>query len=256
MHKTIALLLVLLLLTACSDESKLEIDERDKQIEVLNETLQSMTSELDRNQRELAELNEEIVNYDTTIDNLVKQNSELQTEIENEKEEIQKLQSEIADFELVTIDKMNFESNRLSVYAYHSGFIGMGPKFNDINTYNTMIIIGYGDMDWEHEILDLTDGNTATLAIEVSGTLYDFKLGYIDWNEDYSSYEISEEIYSVEVLKDTDVFFNSVLAEGMPFELLSWKDVNGKEFTHLIGDNSLSGMSYPHIIISELVNME
>lgn len=175
------------------------------------------------------------------------------SEIEELKTELQALQEEISNASEIVNESsncscLNFVSN------YYQGKIGMGynPSNNDV--YSNLKIIGYGEFDNEtHDVVDLSGDNIATLKIDISGTLYNFVIGIIKWNSDSTSYEVTEEIARFDVISNTDILFNSILAEGIPPEIILWEDINGKKFSYLIGDTGLSGNTYPYIIISELL---
>ncbi|PKM95599.1 MAG: hypothetical protein CVU84_02010 [Firmicutes bacterium HGW-Firmicutes-1] len=238
MRKIILLMLILVLFViGCNSKEGLSEDQgiRDE-LEFAN-SLNELEVKKDKLNQTIAELNKSINTKNEEIDTL-------------------KLAISNMEIELTQQVKSNKNTN-LFVFDYTNGMIGMGENHNDTNTYNNLKIIGYNDVhSWGHDIIDLSDDETSTLAIEVSGTLYDFKIEIIEWKEDLTSYEVTKEICYFEEITNTDVLFNSILSEGLPSELLTWKDVDGKSFYYLIGDTGLSGMAFPYIIISEVADLE
>lgn len=235
------MLMVSLVLVGCSSENeKLTLELENKNFEIT--TLKNRVNELQQDSDELKKT-------------LEAKQQELLDDIESLKEENEVLKSKVTALESsVAIEQYR---DNMFVYAYNEGVIGMGFNENKLNTYQNMKIVGYGDVhSSKHDLIDLSGDDTATLSIEVSGTLYNLRIEYIVWNYEFSDYTVSSEVCHYETITDTDILFDSMLAEGLPGELLTWEDEQGKKFYFLIGDTGMSDNIYPYIIISSIADLE
>lgn len=248
MNKQIMCMLIMsLLLVGCNGESeKLTLELENKNLEITE--LENRVNELQKDSDKLKEALE-------NNKKLEAKKQDLQNDIESLNEENELLKSQVAELE----SSIQVETHRYNslVYSYDEGVIGMGINENDFDTYQNMKIIGYGDtQSWEHDLIDLSGDATASLSIEISGTLYNLRIEYIDWNDDISDYTVSSEVCHYDTITDTDILFDSTLAEGLPGELLTWEDSQGKKFYFLIHDTGLSGNINPYLIISSLADLE
>lgn len=262
------ILIVIILLTGCSNsESKYieQISKLEQQVAGLenevrsNEDLQSTIANLEKRNKELHYEIADLKNQD--IDNETKTDVDFDVDKYLELEaKVSLLESEVQRLELENDAlKGSYSSNDMTYGSinYFDGKIGLGEYSKPIESVYTLKIIGYDDASsWEHGFVDLTGEGRGNYLFEVHGTLYDFSIQYIDWDYESMIYDVREEVCYYDEIRDTDFLFNSILAEGIPSELISWKDDNGKEFYYLIGDPGLSGNVFPYIIISELVDLD
>lgn len=243
----IVIFTLVIMLTGCSsnDEELLKvIEEKNSEIEELQMTIERVTYEYEDNlntkETQMLKLETEIVDAKKTFDEHEKEYSSRIVELEEELALVHKREDISSGYNMVT--------------GYHNGRIGMGYNPDYISLYSNLMIVGYGEFELDkHKVLDLSEENTATLMIDIAGELYDFRLGYIEWDSEYKEFTMSELVYGTDKISNTSLLFNSGLAEGIPGEAILWTDETGKEFSYLIGDNSLRGDTFPYIIISELL---
>jgi len=204
------------------------------------------------------ELLQELKNANELLEQSRIQNELLIQKLEAAKIEIDIATQKLDEYEEI-INSNSYGKREKEVIAnYHNGFINVATAYvyESSNVYQKLRIIGYGEIEnFNHHIIDLSKNKVPNLSFEISGELYNFKIEKINWNDDYKGYQVEEVLCSFDTIKDSDVLMNSLLAEGIPSELLSWSDDNGKKYYYLIGDTRL-GPSWPDILISELSDLE
>jgi len=230
---------------------------KSKYIVILLVLLLSSCNRIDDNR--INHSKEELLQELKNVNELLEQ-SRTQNELLNQKLEAAKIEVDIATQKLVEYEENNSNSScsreKEVIANYHNGFINVATAYESPGVYQKLRIIGYGEIEnFNHHIIDISKNEVPNLSFEVSGELYDFKIEKINWNDDYKSYQVEEVLCSFDIIKDSDVLMNSLLAEGIPSELLSWSDDNGKKYYYLIGDTRL-GPSWPDILISELSDLE
>jgi uncharacterized protein YcfL len=250
----ITILIFVLLLSGCmsNNEGSLnEVEEKHAIIAELQMDLEQITKEyediLNAKDTQLINLQEEIDYAEKLFEEYESQSF---SKITNLEQSIVELEDELS----LVRRRLETRSGYNMITGYHDGKISMGYNPDYISLYSNLMIVGYGEFELDkHEVIDLSDDNTATLKVDIAGELYNFRLGYIEWDSEYKNFTMSELVYSIDAISNTTLLFDSVLAEGIPGEAILWTDKTGKEFSYLIGDNSLRGDTFPYIIISELL---
>jgi len=251
---SIVIFTTIILFSSCviNNEDELSvIQEKDNTIAELQMTIESINEEheqsLEIKEEQIMELQSELNEASKTYDDdLIQYSSEIQ--------ELENTIIELEESLLAVMERADSKSGYNMITGYHNGRIGMGYNPEYVSLYSDLMIIGYGEFElMKHEVLDISGDNTASIKIDIAGELYNFRLGYIEWDSEYKDFSMKEVLYSIDVISNTSILFDSVLAEGIPGEAIIWTDDTGKEFSYLIGDNSLRGDTFPYIIISELL---
>ena len=73
------------------------------------------------------------------------------------------------------------------------------------------------------------DKEGSIIKLKVFGSLYDFKIVKLEWNEKNKDFDEVKSICELEEVKNKDIIFSSMLPEGMPSEAIKWKDKDGNE---------------------------
>jgi len=86
-------------------------------------------------------------------------------------------------------------------------------------------------------------------SLIIYGEVYDFKWSSITWNEDYSAYVVTEIIEDLGDIINTRVNVHTTLPEGIPYQMISWKNSRGEIEKILL---SYDGFGYENeMIISQ-----
>lgn len=255
MYKVLVVIVgVVITLSACgtnNEETQSLIAEKDHVIAELQVTLaeinETYEDNLEAKENEIIKLQTELTKANRKYEDKTIESSSHIEVMENSMIELEEKLSAVRE-------RASHQSNYNMITGYHNGRLGMGYNPDYVSLYNNLMIIGYGEFElMKHEIVDLSADNIATITIDIAGELYNFRLGYIDWDAEYKEFTMTDLVYSADIIANTTLLFNSVLAEGIPGEAFMWTDETGKEFSYLIGDNSLRGDTFPYIIISELL---
>ena len=134
------------------------------------------------------------------------------------------------------------ELNKISFYEYNvvdytNGIIRFIENVENEHISFTLSLIGYNRefYDEPYEVIDYSGDNIATVKFKVLGSLYNFKIAKVQWNEDFTSYEELEIVCNLDEIRNKSVQFDSVLAEGYPSEVMTWENEEGESFSYLIG---------------------
>lgn len=251
---TVVILATIILLSSCATNNEEElslIEEKNNVIVELQMTLERINDEYEQS---LETKESQIIELEKELNETSKTNKDDMIQYSSKIEELENSISELEESLYTAKERAYGKSGYNMITGYSDGRIGMGYNPEYIELYSNLMIIGYGEFDLiKHEIVDLSGGNEASMKIDISGELYNFRLGYIEWDSEYKEFTMTEVVFSMDMISNTSVLFNSVLAEGIPGEAFMWTDETGKEFSYLIGDNSLRGDTFPYIIISELL---
>ena len=177
---------------------------------------------------EIKEMNEVINKQSETIN---KQNED----IENKNREIEELNTKFKESE---------EGNAIIGWTpivdnYSNGQMYLSHTINENPTYLTMTLVGYNTDSYNEssETIDFSGERGPTAKVTIVGTLYNFKIAVVSWNDDMSEYTIVEEITSFDEIENKTITFNSMLAEHFPSELIIWEDENGEQKYYPIYDD-------------------
>ncbi|MCT4612095.1 MAG: hypothetical protein N4A47_01845 [Clostridia bacterium] len=140
------------------------------------------------------------------------------------------------------------------VVDYSNGIIKFIESEKE-DDYQTLTLVGYNTefYDDQYKVVDYSGEKPANVKLRVFGTLYNLRLSNIKWDENYKTFKEFEEadnIFKIEEVTNTDVVFNSILAEGIPNEAIIWEDEDGNEFRYLLGYDGY-GFANEVIICSE-----
>lgn len=229
----------------------IELDDGMENKEKIIEELKLLNSELIQENENLLYNIEEVENSKlVTYEELVEQ-KRLVEELTKEIEEYQKV---IDDLEKSTDYIYDTEGRQIRIVGYSNGFVKYMREQEEYPTYLTHTIIGYNQGFYDgkkNEVLDFSRNRAPTIKFKVFGSMYNFKISTIIWDTNYKDYVEDQIICEMNEVRNQDIMFDSVLAEGMPNELLTWTDEDGNEFSLLIGDDNLYGFS-GSIIICDL----
>lgn len=190
----------------------------------------------DSHQKRIIAEKEAIIN-ELKIENneLIKENLDLTRSIKEEVEQTKKLSNDLIEA-LKQLD--NPPMKDMQVVDYSGGILRFIDSEIMNPTYQALTIIGYNlDLyDQKKEIIDCTkNSQVANMKFDVYGSLYNFKIATITWDKEYKNYIEDEIICEYEEVRNKEVVFNSVLAEGIPNEVLTWTDDKGIAHEYLLG---------------------
>ncbi len=241
----VVLLLVTISLTGCSRNREIENQLTEYEVKIADLEAQLTASR------------DEVSDYEMQVETLTQQKKVLDKNLSNALELNGSLREYIARLEEENEGSQGGaepnEEPRFGLYYFHSseGFLSsyVAPKSYD--TYISIDIIGYPESEeLERSILDVSGEEKPTIAFEITGILYNLKIERITWNEDLKGYTIDEEVCHYEKVTNSTLLFDSILAEGLPGELLTWEDEEGEKFYYLIHDTTMRGDVTLSMIIS------
>lgn len=100
-------------------------------------------------------------------------------------------------------------------------------------------VLGQGEFldlmhdDEERDSLHVGEGLEVS-AFEIYGTVYNFTWADITWNDDFSSYEVSEVLHTISKVTDTTVYVHAMLAETLPYQVVSFENEAGETITQTL----------------------
>jgi len=247
MRKQLALVIMIaVLITGCTSNNS-EIESMENEIKDLKYDLKDAFEKIISQEDELA-----------MKDQLLQDAAMVEDKLSFANEQVLELEKKIIDKETEFHQRLADANSRIDEFLLdmQDGRIASAIRDNVHGTYQMMTIIGYGDISKEEKnVLNISSGENASLTIAITGKLYNLKVEYIIWNEDADAYEVDRVVCEFPEISNTDVLFASVLAEGLPSELLTWEDAEGKKFYYLIGDTNMSGEADPVIIVSATTDL-
>lgn len=252
MKKLIVLLIaVTLVLSGCNRNKDLENDlvEKNTLIDTLRAELAMSMDSNNELKNKITQLEGEAKTLSDRVDKVILLNDSFKEYIK-ELEETLNEKGDSGDTEPPTPE--------YGVFFYHStnGIVSsfIAPKTFD--TYITLNILGYPDPDEKQwETLDVSGDEAPTIAFNISGKLFNLRIENIEWNDEMTDYEVLNEICHYEVVENSTILFDSMLAEGLPGELLTWENEEGEVFYYLIHDTTLRGDVKTFMIISGLTDL-
>jgi len=213
----ILLILISLLLTSCSDYNKLE-----KQIENQLNEIELSEIEIEYISIEKAELLDRIIELEMLVESSENKFDEIQIKCENQKNEIVFL-------------KENYDSE-MQIISMSNGNIGYVYTKND-QSYQNITVIGN-----EREVLEYPyivdriqfgeSGNS--LSITVLGSIYNVRFVYFEFNDKFTEKKITETVNTYDEIRNTIIDVDSLIPEGIPYEMIIWEDINGIEHSYII----------------------
>lgn len=214
---------------------------------------QLLKDEVTSLQNEIASINDsmsDVIRENEVLTESVAYQKRLNSELANNVEDYEKRIKEYEEF--ININDTN-RGESLRVVSYRNGFIKYVNDKEENPTYLTHTIIGYNqdfhDEGEEMEVIDVSRNHLPTMKFKVFGSMYNFKIATILWDESFDEYQIDEIICEFSEVRNQEIMFDSVLAEGLPNELLQWTDSEGNEYSLLLGDDNLYGFSGSILIL-------
>lgn len=113
-------------------------------------------------------------------------------------------------------------------------------------------VLGQGEFlnlmhdDEERDSLHVGEGLEVS-AFEIYGTVYNFTWSDITWNDDFSSYEVSEVLHTISKVTDTTVYVHAMLAETLPYQVVSFENEAGETITQTL---SYDGFGFNGKVVS------
>jgi len=255
------LIVITTLLTGCQKNTIAELEDQIVENEKVIEELTQANDDLSEENGALS-----IKNLDLENSIAVFEESE-SAYIQNDEEQKQMIDALTADLEqkdLFIEDLINNNGNgyttagnAIRIVSYQSGYLKYMFEDEENETHLTHTIIGY-DQDFYDagniEVLDFSGDSTATVKFKVFGSLYNFKITIGSWDNEFEHFNEETVICDIDEVRNQDVLFASILAEGMPYEQLSWTDPEGNLHTMLIGEDGYGFAG--SIIICDLLGQE
>lgn len=226
-----SIILVLFLILLVS--SYKEIKEHIGNIEILEEQIRDKNDEINNMkssyEEKMANNETEIANYLDSIEKLHEIVEELQIDLLTSNEEIENLENKIK----------SRRTKSFRILAYDEGVLRYIYEEDRDNYHIPLSIIGYDASDLllpqqGIDILDYTDGTGASIKLKILGSLYNLKIIRLGWDAvNQDTYE-KRVICELDEVRNQDVLFSSIQAEGMHSEVIKWKDTNGTEHKYYI----------------------
>lgn len=206
-HKILLVLLLVFLLTGCNSNE--EVTKLESQVADLEKELKEVKGELEK-----SELS----------------NSELEKELTDAENEILRLANEIANMQ---VGNPNYELEILS--AGDNRLLYIIKEINEIS--QTISIVGYNNDEITEEFGEITidgTGHGELFKIKVIGSIFNFELVQLFWNENTNELEEGNVIKKIDEVRNQNIVISTVIPEGIPLEKIKWKDPDGNEYEYFI----------------------
>jgi len=231
-----------------------------QQIQDLNEEINQLNTQVDKYaglEDQLASLEEDKSHFEERVNQLTSDKTGLEEDLKRAREETAHLEDQVAALEETGPDLLtSFEAYTDRVTTYKDGILYTKLSPIRYETYLTLSVVGYGDTQSDQpEIIDLSVDRPATIAIEIIGSIYDVRIEKIRWDDDFKDYQVIDEVVYYEKLTNSNLLFDSVLAETLPSELLSWSDDQGNRKYYLIHDFGMGDIT-SLVIFSQEASLE
>jgi len=86
------------------------------------------------------------------------------------------------------------------------------------------LVEDYEEIEWK------SDNSGSFFKVEVIGSIFDFQLIHINWNEESNELLEVEVVNELKELRNKTLYIENVLPCGIPTHKIKWKDQNGKEY--------------------------
>ncbi len=199
----ISLFLMLLLLTGCNSNQNNRILELDKELQNVNTKLSEVEKLRDEINELLLQSNDKIKQLQETTEGNVNDGTGIRV--------------------VRCIDDVLF-------YVFEN---------DQHNTAMTKTIIGYNRDNilegYDIDVLDYKGDGVGIVELKIVGSLYDFSITrLLEWGPDEKDIVFGEVICEFDEVRNKDILFSSALSEGMPSEVVKWKDDKGNEHSIFI----------------------
>lgn len=179
----------------------------------------------------LSESEKELDNAKLKIAELEKQVSNLQEELSKEKEE--KLEKEKVKkdnftghevLRIVAVDgeELKYVLDRTNKATQSVAIVGSNIN-NLVEDYKEIRIKGLGSGEY--------------LRAEVIGSIYDFQLIKLEWNDETNKFTEGKVLEELEEVRNKTIYIETYLPCGMPTEKIKWKDATGKTHEFILSND-------------------
>lgn len=91
-------------------------------------------------------------------------------------------------------------------------------------------------------IIDFKESNNSeSLYIDVIGEIFDFTISVLVFDNETFEVSIGEELFYLDSVKNKTLVVKTSLPEGMPSEVITWKNSTGKSFRYNIQQSGMGG---------------
>lgn len=75
------------------------------------------------------------------------------------------------------------------------------------------------------------------LEVEVQGTIKDFEVVRLEWDDQKNELAEKEVIHRIEILNDQTLVIKTYMPEGIPSEKLKWESLSGKQYEFIVSED-------------------
>lgn len=86
-----------------------------------------------------------------------------------------------------------------------------------------------------------TVDNSESIYIDVIGEISDFTISVLEFDNETFDTRVGDQLYYLESVKDNTLVIKTTLPEGMPYEVITWKNNEGKLFRYNIQQSGIGG---------------
>ena len=196
-----------------------------------------------------------------TIDSLEADLEEIRVIRNTLEEENQMLTSEIEALEQKVLERDNEISelksnqvppagNLLEIFSVDNNSISYAMKPDDFYSYHIITVnsfIGLNESPVVENEIDIDTGKgEERLVVTVIGSVYNFQLVNIEWDEKTNLIVERDVVYSLPQISNSNVNIMTIFPEGMPSEKVKWEDEAGRLHEYYI---SYSGIGIQGVIL-------
>lgn len=202
----ILLLFLIVMLTGCNESLVGNNNEQDSLS--LNE-LEKVTAEKDKLERILS-------NAEDRIEGLEKEVSELKLELKKQQESYYE-KEDLNEHNILRLlvaheNELKYILDKSSILAQSVSIVGYNSD-SIVENYEEVWIKGLGDGEY--------------FKVEVIGSIYDFQLIKLEWNDESKKFKEVKVIHELDEVRNQTVYIETYLPCGMPSEKIKWKDSEG-----------------------------
>jgi len=186
-------------------------------------------------------LEKEINTMEVKYEDLLESNVALEESLSDKDKMIDLLQSQINNIENVhQHKKIRVISGNSSILTYY--------YIEDDGSYHNVTILGDDQTGYfdekPNESLQFGPSSGNTVTVSVVGSIYNVRYVHFEYNEKFTEKKIVETFNEVDVVRDSTINIESLVPEGIPYEMLIWENSKGEKFEYIIQENGMVNAGY------------
>lgn len=172
------------------------------------------------------------------IEKITSERDDLETDFSNAEIKIKEMEKQIKDLKAELKEKDDLASKKVLKV------IGAGEKtikyvFDDKSIESQSISIIGCNVDGlveDYEEIEINGlGNGEYFKAQVIGSIYDFQLIKLEWDNTANKLVEVEVIYKLDEVRNKIIYIETYLPCGIPYEKIKWKDSNGDIHEFVLG---------------------